>query len=233
VPAVLALAGGVLAGAAWGAVNSIIVTRAKVVPFIVTLGTLLVVRGLAKGLAGSKPIDIAYGTWVTGILKSLGAGERWMLLPAGGWTMLLLAAAFWAMIRYTRLGRHAVAVGSNEQTARLCGVPVDRVKLWVYALSGACAGLSGVMLLSRQAQGDPTGAQGYELDIIAAVVIGGGSLSGGAGSVFGTIVGAIIMSVIRKGCSSQGLQPWVTQVVTGAIIVAAVSLDRLRHRKAG
>ncbi|MCD6304217.1 MAG: ABC transporter permease, partial [Planctomycetes bacterium] len=162
----------------------------------------------------------------------LAPGQRWQLLPPGGWVMILLAVAFWALLRYTRLGRHTYAIGSNEQTARLCGVAVERVKLWVYGLSGACAGLSGVMLLSRQRQGDPTGAMGYELDVIAAVVIGGGSLAGGEGSIFGSIVGALIMTVIRTGCNLQGLQPWITQVVTGAIIVVAVALDRLRHRRA-
>ena len=123
------------------------------------------------------------------------------------------------------------AIGSNEKTARLCGVAVERVKLWAYGLSGLCAGLSGVMLLSRQRQGDPTGAMGSELDVIAAVVIGGGSLSGGEGSIFGSIVGALIMTVIRAGCNQWGLDVWVTQVVTGAIIVIAVALDRLRHRR--
>ena len=223
--------GAVLAGALCGLFNGLIITRARVVPFIVTLGTLLVVRGAAKGLAQSAPINID-SQWITGFVQTLGDGERWKLLPPGGWMMILLAALFWALLRYTRLGRHTYAIGSNEQTARLCGVAVERVKLWIYGLSGACAGLSGVMLLSRQGQGDPTGAMGYELDVIAAVVIGGGSLSGGEGSIVGSIVGALIMTVIRTGCNLQGLQPWVTQIVTGAIIVVAVALDRLRHRRA-
>jgi ribose transport system permease protein len=209
VPAVPAVALAVLAGAACGLGNGAVITGARIVPFIVTLGTMMVFRGAAKGLAGSAPVDIT-DRWIGDFMKSLPPEEWWKLLPPGGWAMILLALAFWAMLRYTRLGRHAVAVGSNEQTARL----------------------SGVMLLSRQGQGDPTAAVGYELYVIAAVVIGGGSLSGGAGSVFGTIVGALIMTVIRAGCNFRGLQPWVTEVVTGAILVVAVALDRLRHRGA-
>ena len=227
----LSVCGAVLAGSLCGLINGLIITRAKVVPFIVTLGMLLVVRGLAKGLAGSAPINID-NEWITSFVRSLAPGERWRLLPSGGWMMILLAGLFWALLRYTRLGRHAYAIGSKEQTARLCGVAVERVKLWIYGLCGACAGLSGVMLLSRQRQGDPTGAMGYELDVIAAVVIGGGSLSGGEGSIVGSIVGALIMTVIRTGCNLQGLQPWVTQVVTGTVIVVAVALDGLRHRRA-
>jgi len=230
VPPLLAVLLAVCGGAACGLVNGTIITRIKMVPFIVTLGMLLVVRGAAKGLARSAPINID-NEWIASFARTLVPEERWKLLPPGGWVMILLAVGFWALLRYSRFGRHVFAIGSNEQTARLCGVAVERVKTLVYALSGACAGLSGVMLLSRQRQGDPTGAMGYELDVIAAVVIGGGSLSGGEGSIVGSIVGALIMTVIRTGCNLQGLQPWITQVVTGAIIVVAVAFDRLRHRR--
>ena len=231
VPAFPAVCLAVMAGAFCGLCNGLIITLAGVVPFIVTLGMLLVVRGSAKGLAESAPINID-NEWITSFVRTLAPGERWKLLPPGGWMMILLAATFWAMMRYTRLGRHTYAIGSNEQTARLCGVNLWWTKLRIYMLSGACAGLSGVMLLSRQRQGDPTGAFGYELDVIAAVVIGGGSLAGGEGSIFGSLVGALIMTVIRTGCNLRGLPPWITQVVTGAIIVIAVALDRLRHRRA-
>jgi len=230
-PPILAVAAAVCAGSMCGLLNGVIITRVKLVPFIVTLGMLLVVRGAAKGLAESAPININ-NEWIAGFVKTLAPGERWKLLPPGGWIMILLAVGFWALLRYTRFGRHVFAIGSNEQTARLCGVGVEQVKIFVYGLCGACAGLSGVMLLSRQNQGDPTGAMGYELDVIAAVVIGGGSLAGGEGSIVGSIVGALIMTVIRTGCNLLGLQPWITQVVTGGIIVLAVALDRLRHRRA-
>ena len=137
-----------------------------------------------------------------------------------------------AMLRYTRLGRHIFAVGSNEETARLCGVAVDRVKVIVFTMCAAFAGLAGVMQFSfLSGVGDPTGAMGLELNVIAAVVIGGGSLAGGEGAILGTIVGALIMTVIDTGCGQMGLPNWVQEIIMGAIIVVAVALDRLRHRR--
>jgi ribose transport system permease protein len=229
-PIVAALAG-VGTGALCGLLNGILITRVKVVPFIVTLGTLLVLRGAAKGLAHEQKIDAPI-TWLNDLLAALPRDQGWRLVPTGVWVLVLLALLVAALLRYTRLGRHIFAVGSNEQTARLCGVAVENVKIIVYTLSAALAGLSGVMQFSRLTVGDPTVAVGLELDVIAAVVIGGGSFSGGEGSVLGTIVGALIMTVIRSGCSQMGLPNWVQEIVTGAIIVLAVALDRLRHRKA-
>jgi hypothetical protein len=135
------------------------------------------------------------------------------------------------LLRYTRFGLHVFAVGSNEATARLCGVPVGRVKVLVYTLGGAFAGVAGLLQFSRLTVGDPTVAAGTELDVIAAVVIGGGSLSGGQGTVTGSLLGALIMSTIRAGCSQMGLPNWVQEIVTGTIIVTAVTLDQLRHRR--
>jgi ribose/xylose/arabinose/galactoside ABC-type transport system permease subunit len=146
--------------------------------------------------------------------------------------MLILALAVAGLLRYTRLGRHTYAIGSNEQTARLCGVAVERVKIIIYTLSAAFAGLAGLMQFSRLSVGDPTVAVGAELDVIAAVVIGGGSLAGGEGSILGSLVGALIMTVIRSGCTHMGRPNWEQEIVTGAIIVLAVALDRLRHRRA-
>ena len=220
---------GVAAGALCGLISGTLITRLRVVPFIVTLGMLLIVRGGAKGIAREQKID-APVSWLNSLMATLRPDQRWMLFPAGVWVLVLLAVAVALMLRYTALGRHIVAIGSNELTAQLCGVAVDRVKMIVYALSAAFAGLAGVMQFSRLTVGDPTVAVGLELDVIAAVVIGGGSLSGGEGSVLGTIVGALIMSVIRAGCSQMGLPNWIQEIVTGTIIVLAVTLDRLRHR---
>lgn len=144
--------------------------------------------------------------------------------------MILLALLATGVLRYTVFGRHVFAVGSNENTARLCGVDVDRTKLFVYMIGGAFAALSGLMLVSYQGQGDPTGATGYELDIIAAVVIGGASLNGGIGSIFGSLIGALIITVIRTGCTLNGISESTTRIITGAIIVTAVAIDRLRQR---
>ncbi len=228
-PLIAALCG-IAAGLICGLFNGLLITRLKLVPFIVTLGTLLIVRGIAKGLANSIPIN-AGQTWLSELLAVLPPDRRWQLLPPGGWLMILLAIAVAGFLRYTKLGRHIFAVGSNENTARLCGVAVERVKVFVYAAAGAFAGLSGLMLMSYQEQGDPTGAVGLELEVIAAVVIGGGSLSGGEGSILGSLVGAMIMTVIRTGCQLNGWPPWVTQIVTGSVIVVAVAVDRLRHRR--
>jgi ribose/xylose/arabinose/galactoside ABC-type transport system permease subunit len=227
-PAVAA-GGGIAAGIVCGLVTGLLVTRLRVVPFIVTLGMLLVVRGAAKGLAKEQKID-APESWLNDLLATLPADHQWMLVPAGVWTLVVLSLVVAGMLRFTRLGRHTFAIGSNELTARLCGVAVERVKLTIYALSAGLAGLAGVMQFSRLTVGDPTVAVGLELDVIAAVVIGGGSLSGGEGSVLGTVVGALIMTVIRSGCSQMDLPNWVQEIVTGSIIVAAVTIDRWRHR---
>ena len=228
--ALVSALGGILAGLLSGLVNGLLITRLRLVPFIVTLGTLLAVRGVAKGLADSIPINVGQ-TWLSELLAALPADRRWQIVPPGAWLMIALGLLVAAMLRYTKLGRHVFAIGSNELTARLCGVAVERVKVFVYAAAGAFSGLSGVMLLSYQEQGDPIGAVGMELDIIAAVVIGGGSLSGGEGSIIGSLIGAVIMTVIRTGCQLNGWPPWVTQVVTGIVIVVAVAIDRLRHSK--
>lgn len=225
--------GGVAAAAFFGLVSGLLITRLRVVPFIVTLGMMLVVRGAAKGIGREQKIDVdpARLKWLDDLLASVPPERSWMLLPPGVWMMILLAVVMAALLRYTRLGRHTFAIGSNEQTARLCGVAVERVKVLVYTLCGVFAGLAGLMQFSRLTVGDPTVAVGLELNVIAAVVIGGGSLSGGEGSILGTLVGALIMTVIASGCTQMGLPNWVQEIVTGAIIVAAVALDRLRHRR--
>jgi ribose/xylose/arabinose/galactoside ABC-type transport system permease subunit len=160
----------------------------------------------------------------------VGDNQRWMLVPPGVWLMIVFAAVVAALLRYTRFGRHVFAIGSNEQTARLCGVAVEPTKLAIYGIGGALAGLAGVLQFAYLTMGDPTTAAGYELDIIAAVVIGGASLAGGQGSVFGTLVGAMIMTTVSNGCTKLDLANWVQEIVTGGIIVFAVALDRLRHR---
>ncbi len=225
---------GIAVGALCGLGNGLLITGLRVVPFIVTLGTLLVVRGAAKGLGREQKIDVAPQAlaWLDDLLASLGRDQRWMLVPSGVWMLLVLALLVAGLLRYGRLGRHIFAVGSNEQTARLCGVPVQRVKATVYLASGLFAGIAGLLQFSRLTVGDPTVAQGLELPVIAAVVIGGGSLAGGEGSILGTLVGALIMEVIRSGCSQSGVPNWVQEIITGAIIVLAVALDRLRHRHA-
>jgi ribose/xylose/arabinose/galactoside ABC-type transport system permease subunit len=134
-------------------------------------------------------------------------------------------------LRRSTFGVHVTAVGSNEAAARLCGLPVRRLKITVYALMGVLAGLAGVMQFSRLTVGDPTTALGKELDIIAAVVIGGGSLAGGEGGIFGSLLGALLMAFLANACNLAGVPNYVQEVMIGVIIVAAVSLDRARSRR--
>jgi ribose/xylose/arabinose/galactoside ABC-type transport system permease subunit len=225
-PAAAALLG-VAAAAGCGLVTGVLVTRLKVVPFIVTLGMMLLVRGAAKGLADERRIE-APSSWLNDLLRARAAGEG-LLLPPGIWALLFLALLVAGLLHYTRFGRHLLAIGSNERTARLCGVAVDACKVAVYTIAAALAGLAGVMQFAKLSVGDPTVAVGLELDVIAAVIIGGGSLLGGRGTVAGTLVGAVLMTVIQIGCSQKGYPNWVQQIVTGGVIVAAVALDRWRQ----
>lgn len=229
-PPLVAALGGVAGGLAAGFVTGNIIARLKVIPFIVTLGALLVIRGIAKGLAGEQKID-APASWLSSLLAALPPDRQWMLFPPGVWLTIFLAVVMAMVLKYTRFGRYVFAIGSNEQAAMLSGLPIRRLKITAYALSGAFAGVAGLLQFSRLTVGDPTVAMGLELDVIAAVVIGGGSLSGGEGSIFGSLVGALIMTVIRSGCTQMGLPNWVQEIVTGSIIVIAVALDRLRHHR--
>jgi ribose transport system permease protein len=225
-----AAAGGILVAACCGLFNGVLITGLRVMPFIVTLGAMGIIRGAAKGLAHEQKID-APATWLNGLVAELPAASRWQLLPPGVWLLIVLALCVGGLLRYTRFGRHIFAIGSNEDTARLCGVHVQRVKTQVYTLSAALAGIAGLMQFSRLTVGDPTVATGLELDVIAAVVIGGGTLSGGEGSILGSLVGAMLMTEIKTGGTHLGLANWVQEIITGVIIIVAVALDRLRHRK--
>jgi ribose transport system permease protein len=212
-------------GALAGALNGALVVGLRITPFIATLGTMTALRGIAKGLADEQKID-APARGLDDLMAVL-PGER--LVPYGVWLALGAAIVFAVVLGYTRLGRHAVAIGSNEHTARLCGVPVAKVRLAVYTLGGLLAGLAGILEFSTLTVGDPTDSVGLELEAIAAVVIGGGSLSGGQGSVAGTLIGALLLTVIKAGCTHLGMPNWIQEILTGAIIVVAMTLDRVRQ----
>ena len=231
-PPVLAALGGIAIGSLCGLVIGLLITRLRLTPFIVTLGLWGALRGAAKGLANQTMVS-APTTWLNDLMQSLRPNDHWKLFPPGVWLLLALTCLMAAFLRYTRFGRHIFAIGSNEQTARLCGVPVRRTKLLIYTVALAFAGVAGVLQFSYLTMGDPTTASGLELAAIAAVVIGGASLNGGEGSVFGSVIGALIMTVVANGCTKLNLANWVQEIVTGAIIIAAVLLDRLRHREVG
>ncbi|WP_394821991.1 ABC transporter permease [Pendulispora albinea] len=221
---------GIATAAACGAINGLLVGYLKFVPFIATLGTMSLLRGLCKGLADEQKID-AEPHGLESLLAPLPDGREWMLLPTGVWITVLLAVVVAVLLRTTQAGRYVFAVGSSEPAARLCGIDVAKVKFGVFALAGVLVGWAGVLEFSRLTVGDPTDSVGLELDVIAAVVIGGGSLSGGEGSVLGSVLGALLMTIIKTGCTHVGLPNWVQEILTGVIIVVAVGLDRIRHRK--
>ena len=214
----------VAAGALCGLLNGVLITQLRLVPFIVTLGTMLLVRGAAKGMADERRIEAPI-TWLNDLLRAPRIAYD---VPAGIWLLAVLAVIVAGVLRYTRFGRHVFAIGSNERTARLCGVAIAPTKVVVYTLAGAFGGLAGLLQFSRLSVGDPTVAVGLELDVIAAVIIGGGSLAGGRGTISGTVMGAAIMTIIAIGCSQKGLANWTQQMVTGSIIITAVALDRMR-----
>ena len=227
-PVPAAAAAAVLAGGLVGLTNGLLITGLRVVPFIATLGMLGIARGVAKWLAHEQTVNVP-PTWLNDLLVTF-PRAAWMVLPPGVWITLALAVLTSTVLRRTVFGRRVFAVGSNELAARACGIATDRLKLMIYGSAGLLFGLAGVMQLSRLRQGDPTVAVGTELDVIAAVVIGGGSLQGGEGSVFGSVVGALIMAFLRNGCQQMGWPNYIQEIIIGAIIVLAVALDRVRAR---
>jgi ribose transport system permease protein len=209
-----------------GLLNGAAVAGLRMPSFIITLGMLGIARGTAKWLANnqtvnydSSPID----HWMTT------ANPAGLSFPAGVWIAIGLAVATSLVLRGSVFGRHVFALGSNESAARLCGVPTGRTKVLVFVAAGCLFGLAGVFQLSRLRVGDPTVAVGLELDIIAAVIIGGASLNGGSGTVLGSIVGALIMSVLRNGSQQMGWHNYFQEIIIGLVIIVAVFLDRFRR----
>jgi len=217
------IAVGLLTGAACGLVNGTLVTLGGVAPFIVTLGMMTIARGLALIFSGGRPVaDMS--NELTALAGDLFGIPIPMLCFAG------VAAAAWFFLSNFRLGRHIYAVGGNENAARAAGVPVEQVKLFAYGLCGLLAGLAGVVLAARITTGQPNAGQAYELDAIAAVVIGGTSLAGGVGTITGTLLGVLLIGVINNGLDLQGVSSYYQAVIKGVIIVGAVWLDRRQTR---
>jgi ribose transport system permease protein len=216
------------AGALIGLLNGAAIAGLRMTPFIITLGTLGVARGSAKWMADNQTVN--YDTspineWMTTPDPFSRA------LPTGVWVALVLAFVTAALLRNTVFGRHVFALGSNEATARLCGIPTRRLKVLIYTLAGGFFGLAGLFQLSRLRQGDPTVAVGLELDIIASVIIGGASLNGGVGTILGSMIGALIMAVLRNGSQQMGWPTYFQEIIIGLVIIVAVFLDRLRQGK--
>jgi len=218
---------GVFVGLTCGLINGVLTTRLKINPFIVTLGTLGIFRGSALIISNGLPVhDLPKGFSYLGEGSVLG-------VPTVLWILLACAVAVHLLLEHTRLGRYAFAIGSNADAAYYAGIPVASHTTVVYGLGGMLTGLSGMIEASRLMTGQPTAGQGYELQAIAAVVIGGGSLRGGEGSVVGTLIGAFIMGLLSNGSDLLGISPYLQQAIIGAVIILAVFLDELRKRKLG
>ncbi len=224
-----AAAVGIAVAAATGTVSGALVARLGITPFIVTLGSMSVLRGVAKGLAREQKIDVD-PAGLDSLAAALPPSKSFLVFPPAVWIAIAVALGAAALVRRTRFGRHVVAIGSSEEAARLCGVDVGTAKVLVYTLSAALAGLAGVIEFGTLTVGDPTDSIGLELTVIAAVVIGGGSLSGGRGSVAGALIGGLLMTVIKTGCTHLGLPNWVEEVIAGGIIVTAVAIDQARRK---
>jgi len=223
-PVVVPIAVGLLTGAACGLVNGVLVTRGGVAPFIVTLGMMTIARGLALIVSGGRPVAN-----MSDELTALAGDFHGLPIPVLCFAGVALLA--WFFLRHFRLGRHIYAVGGNEHAARAAGVPVERVKLFAYGIAGALAALGGLIVTARLDSAQPNAGTGYELDAIAAVVIGGTSLTGGRGSVAGTVMGAVIIGVLNNGLVLLNVSPFWQQVVKGAVILLAVIVDRMGNQR--
>ena len=224
-PVWVGIAVGILVGCLAGLLNGALTTRLRINPFIVTLGTLLIIRGVALILTNGMPVQN-----VPKAFSFLGEGSIGPV-PFVLVILLVIAVIVHIILERTKLGRYAFAIGSNPDAAFYAGIPVKFHTTVIYGICGMLTGLAGMIESSRLMTGQPTAGQGYELPAIAAVVIGGGSLRGGEGSVVGTLIGAFIMGLLSNGCDLLGIQPFVQQATIGAVIILAVSVDELRKRK--
>lgn len=218
---------GALVGVGVGLINGILIVNVGLNPVIATLGTLYVSRGVANLLSGGLPIYDLPLDW-----SRLGTGET-LGLPTPAVILVIVVAVLASVQRYTLLGKYTVAIGSNFEAARLAGIPVNRVRIALYVISGAAAGVGGILLGSLLNSGQPTAGAGLEFDVIVAAILGGTSLTGGQGSVFGTLIGALIVGTLNNGLNLLGVQSFWQTIVQGLILVGAVALDALVQKRRG
>lgn len=227
VPIVPAVFVGIFTGLVCGFLNGLMTTRLRINPFIVTLGTLGIYRGLALMISNGLPVHN-----LPPAFSYLGEGAIYGI-PFVWFLLVLCAVAVHIVLEHTKHGRFVFAIGSNPDAALYAGIPTSFHTVAVYTIGGALTGLAGMIEASRLMTGQPTAGQGYELQAIAAVVIGGGSLRGGEGTVIGTLVGAFIMGLLANGSDLLGISPYLQQAIIGAVIILAVAVDELRKRKLG
>lgn len=221
-PVIVPMLMGLLVGVAFGALNGWVITRSNVPPFIVTLGTMTIGRGLALILSKGRPVSN-----LSDEFNFLGGGKI-LGIPTLIIILLVAFAVCSVVLRKTVLGRYMYAVGGNEPASRASGINVSRVKMKVYVLAGGLAALAGILLTSRISTGQPNAGEGFELDAIAATIIGGTSTTGGTGTMTGTLIGALLIGVISNGLDLLNVSSYYQQVVMGVIIVGAVVLDSLK-----
>ncbi len=226
-PLPVAMLAAVGVGALAGLINGLGVTRAMLPPFIATLAMMSVARGLANMITDGQQI-VGYPDWFFSLSSTRFAGFFSITIIVA----IVLYAATWAYLKYRTGGRSIYAIGGSTEVARLSGIPVKRVTTWVYVFAGALAGVGGIVLASRLDSSQPSAGTGYELDVIAAVVIGGASLTGGSGKIAGTIIGVLIIGFLRNGLNLLGVSPFLQQIVIGLVIAIAVMADVLRRRRA-
>ncbi|AUD14746.1 ribose ABC transporter permease [Planococcus sp. MB-3u-03] len=219
---ILAMLLGLFLGAVLGAINGVIIAKGKVAPFIATLATMTIYRGLTLVYTEGRPIS---GLGDSMAFQMLGKGY-FLGIPVPVVTMLISFGILYFILKKTTFGRRVYAVGGNEEASVLSGINADRIKIYVYSLVGALAGLASLILTSRLNSAQPTAGQMFELDAIAAVVLGGTSLTGGRGWIVGTLIGALIIGVLNNGLNLIGVSSFFQQVVKGAVILLAVLLDR-------
>jgi len=224
---VVGLVAGLAVGLIAGLMTGSLIAKTGIAPFIATLGMMQIARGIALIYSGGRPIDRLSENFLT-----IGSNSVWFIpVPVIVW--LGMAAISSIILKKTRLGKYLYAVGGSEQAANICGINISRVKIFVYCYAGAMAAVSAIVLTSRVSSGNPTAGISYELDAISAAVIGGTSLAGGIGSIFGTIIGALIMGVLNNGLTLLNVSPYLQTIVKGSIIIGAVVADAMRHKRSG
>jgi ribose transport system permease protein len=230
-PIWLSMTIGLASGVFCGFLNGIVITGLKLPPFIATLGMMMVARGVVLTItnAMSKPAPDAFGHLGNDTLFHYGRNFPGIAYPV--FIMIIVAVVFGFFLRKTRMGRYTYAVGSNEEASRLSGIKVNRVKILTYMICGFCAALTGIILASRMVTSQPNGGVSYELNAIAASVIGGTSLMGGIGTIGGAVIGSFIIGVLGVGLTMQGASYFVQQIVIGLVVIASVAVDQIRYKK--
>ncbi len=227
----LAVAACLLTGALCGLANALMITGMRIIPFVATLGMFSIARGLARKFADNSVVRLPERPEsLAAFVRAIPSPDSHAWFASSVWVMLAVAVVASIVLNLTAFGRRTYALGSNETATRYSGIRVNLQKCWIYVIGGLLTGLSGVFLFANTTEGDPTAAMGMELQVIAAVVIGGGSLMGGQGSVLGTLIGAFMLTFLVNGCILAGYANYVQEIVIGVIIVMAVALDYFRRK---